>query len=201
LFYESSHSAFTTQQEKVLAAAAAMTGLSHVPGYYQDRLWPRIIPSTKQRHMETILEKQDYQTLAIGHSIKYCMDNPMESLLNLNILDAQIVDDDSEKEGSWELFFDAIPHSNKQLMELIPKALEGSAYRNSELDDPSCFPGSVFEWWRGQKQILFYDSPISGLQDLGFKMSLWFSTNVCKQHPTFANNSTERLFVRLFKDL
>ena len=63
LFYEPANGSFATQQEKTLAAAAAMTGVGHIPGYYRNRLWAAITPSMKRRYAETILLKQRAQSV------------------------------------------------------------------------------------------------------------------------------------------
>jgi hypothetical protein len=51
-------------------------------------------------------------------------------------------------------------------MELLSKALEEAEHESLEWIDFSLFLKSTFEWWKGQKQILFYDSPLSGLEDI-----------------------------------
>jgi len=39
-----------------------------------------------------------------------------------------------------------------------------------EWTDPSSFPEPVYEWWKGQKQILFYETEVSGLKSIALVM-------------------------------
>jgi hypothetical protein len=150
LFYDTANGAFVTLQEKIVAAAAAMAGMNHIPGYYVNRLWNTVIPSQKQRRVEAILIKRDAQTLPLNHILKTPIESSTGSV-SYTYLNVQIFDDDSEKDRSWEYFFDPLPHSNLRLMELIPEAIEEAEHDVSDWTDHSSFPKLVYGWWRGQK--------------------------------------------------
>lgn len=75
------------------------------------------------------------------------------------------------EEGDWNSYFSAVPHSNDRLRELIPPAvatldsmLLDKSTKHWEL--PHDLPIPVIAWFRGQKQILFADIPISAFEDI-----------------------------------
>ena len=157
LFHDHINCRYVVHQEKTLALAAAMTGVRHLPNYYKNKLWLIVRPSFKQRHLEAILGKQRAQALAIGFAKSVYFDA---------ISDTDDSDQEFENDGSWEQFFKENPHSNKKLYEPLPTALSEAAQDSQDWDDPLPFPKSVREWWEGQKQILFYENPVSGLTDI-----------------------------------
>lgn len=59
-----------------------------------------------------------------------------------------------------------MPHSNKFLVEILPRALKEVEDRDSDWSTVASLPTSTLECWKGQKEILFYDNPLSGFQDV-----------------------------------
>lgn len=148
---------YVVHQDKALALAAAMTGVRYLPNYYKNKLWLTVQPPSGQRHLEAILGKQRAQALAIGLAKSVHFDT---------ISNTDDSDQEFENDGNWEQFFKENPHSNKKLYELLPAALSEATQDSQDWHDPLSFPKFVREWWEGQKQILFYESPVSGLTDV-----------------------------------
>jgi hypothetical protein len=65
LFYDPAKGPFATLQEKIIATAAAMAEVNHVPGYYENCLWRTRVPPMVQRRTDAILAKRSAQALAI----------------------------------------------------------------------------------------------------------------------------------------
>jgi hypothetical protein len=68
--------------------------------------------------------------------------------------------------NTWELSFNETPHSDPELYDLLPAAIEAASDESLEWNEPSSFPQHVLAWWRGQKQILFYETKVSSLEDV-----------------------------------
>ena len=101
----------------------------------------------------------------VGTSLKN-LSNPEDDLQNLG-QGIQSVGETTEG-GTWHKYFNLKPHSNKYLRETLPEALKICEELEPicEWKDPSDFPESVLNWFRGQKQILFQNISISGLADI-----------------------------------
>jgi len=156
LFFEPPGSQTPRRQDNVISAAAQMVG-GHIPvvkDYFQKKIW--------RTQMPTIAQKAEIK--ALGTSLKGLL-NP-EDLQNLG-QGIRSVGETTEG-GTWHKYFNLKPHSTKYLRETLPEALKICEELEPicEWIDPSDFPESVLNWFRGQKQILFQNTSISGLADI-----------------------------------
>lgn len=160
LFYEQLGSKYLERQEYSIATAAAMAGVHHIPGYYSHRIWIKLQPPSKLRHLETVLGRQNLRAILAA------IENPkivQEEAFTFPMPSGEGIEDE---DPNWETSFVHNPHSNTKLLELLPAAIAAQNQVDEEWTDPSSFPEPVFEWWKGQKQILFYQSKVSGLQSI-----------------------------------
>jgi hypothetical protein len=69
--------------------------------------------------------------------------------------------------GKWDSFFSPRPHSNDTLRKLLPQAIEATKPVNSKewLSFSDCDLDTQ-EWLKGNGPILFYDQPISSVEDV-----------------------------------
>ncbi len=158
MFYEQRGSPVAIRQDLTFEVASLITSrkIEVDAQYYHSKKWYNKIPSvsqsahTKARDLLSLLdmtvtvEKQNYET------------EPVENTLNLH-------------QGEWEKFFNQKPHSNRKSRELLPTALEACMAIDKSDErwyDPSQMPGAVLEWFKGQKEVLFYYGPISSIKDI-----------------------------------
>jgi hypothetical protein len=157
LFTDPADGVFACHQEQALSVAAAMARVYHIPNYYKKKLWPLVQPASTQRHLDAILQRYPAQAQAIEFSKQFQnvqTDNSEDEL------------EMGTKTSVWEQFFNQTPHSNKMLFELLPAAIQAITQSSQNYRDPSEFPPPVLIWWQGQKQILFYDIEVEGLEDI-----------------------------------
>ena len=157
LFYEPLGSQISRRQDNIISAAVQMAG-GHIPvvkDYFQKKIW--------RARMPTIAQKTEIK--ALGTSLKN-LSNPEDDLQNPGQGIQSI--GETTKGGTWHKYFNFKPHSNKYLRETLPEALKICEELEPicEWKDPSDFPESVLNWFRGQKQILFQNISISGLADI-----------------------------------
>ncbi|KAL8718671.1 MAG: hypothetical protein Q9225_004224 [Loekoesia sp. 1 TL-2023] len=158
MFYEQRGSPVAIRQDLTFEVASLISSrkIKVDAQYYQSKKWYGKIPSvsqsahTKARELLSLLdieitvEKQNYEI------------EPVENTADLH-------------QGEWEKFFNQKPHSNRKSRELLPAALEACmALDKSDKDwhDPSQMPGAVLEWFKGQKDVLFYYRSISSIRDI-----------------------------------
>jgi hypothetical protein len=165
LFYDQIDGTFVTYQEGVVAAAAAVAGLSHVTGYYQKKRWYSAQETSQNRHLIRLFQIYHLRMSELeGQIASKQLEAPiLEGDSPLNIKDKN-ENDDSEDHGYWEKSFLDKPLSNKGLSELLPAAIDATS--NCEFSSPDSFPPPVFEWWERQKPVLFFSQNVSGLQDI-----------------------------------
>ncbi|KAL9037621.1 MAG: hypothetical protein Q9180_003614 [Flavoplaca navasiana] len=76
------------------------------------------------------------------------------------------------EDGEWHSYFDDYPHSNNVTRKLIPTAIEATALAIEPdcgiWQNPSQFPPAVLEWFKGQKDVLFYYWAVSSRKDIEF---------------------------------
>ena len=80
-----------------------------------------------------------------------------------------LIMDESAPFCLWEDTFDEKPHSNNKLRGILAPAIEiTTSMLDTDMDweSPHDFPPPVFEWWKGQKQILFHTGMIQGCSDV-----------------------------------
>jgi hypothetical protein len=154
LFHDIIGGPFVVYQERSIAAAASMARVKHIPNYYQHKLWNKFGLSTHKRHEYMILGHLGKASLDITADIQ---DNPDPTSRASSYL----------AHGNWEQFFNKNPHSNLTLIKLLLDAIQ--AVTKPVIQnwiDPLSMPLPVLNWWKGQKQILFYNVTVSGLNDI-----------------------------------
>ncbi|OCK94929.1 uncharacterized protein K441DRAFT_677154 [Cenococcum geophilum 1.58] len=157
LFTDPADGVFACHQEQALSVAAAMARVYHIPNYYKKKLWPLVQPASTQRHLDAILQRYPAQAQAIEFSKQF---------QNVQTGNSEDELEMGTKTSVWEQFFNQTPHSNKMLFELLPAAIQAITQSSQNYRDPSEFPPPVLIWWQGQKQILFYDIKVEGLEDI-----------------------------------
>ena len=72
--------------------------------------------------------------------------------------------------GEWCQYFEIFPHSNATTRQLLPAAIEATklAISKDSMDwhHPSQFPHPIREWFKGQKDVLFYYGTVSSSTDI-----------------------------------
>ncbi|KIN07216.1 hypothetical protein OIDMADRAFT_139835 [Oidiodendron maius Zn] len=155
LFYDTIGDLFVERQERSIAAAASMARVEHIPNYYLHKLWNKFGLSSHKRH----------EHMTLGHFGKVSLDIPADFQDNPD--PTSTTSGHLAQHGNWEQFFNKNPHSNLTLIKLLPDAI--LAVTLPEIQnwlDPSTMPPPVLNWWKGQKQILFYNVRVSGLDNM-----------------------------------
>jgi hypothetical protein len=153
LFYATIKCDTLVRQEKSINAAAARTGVVHIPKYYESRLWPNLSSPSKVRHMETVLGREN--ALAISAALKASKNIPNTECQNdfvyeneeIPLSDATIA---NGQERAWQKTFTETPNSNQRLIDLLPAAIETATCSDQDWHYPSMFPLPVRDWWEGQ---------------------------------------------------
>jgi hypothetical protein len=89
LFYKPISSHYLVHQEKIVTAAAAIAGVYHIPGYYSSRLWQKLQPPSKIRHIEAVLASISKRAITVAikaartikHETSLSIDNPNEDII------------------------------------------------------------------------------------------------------------------------
>lgn len=158
LYYEPAGSDLARLQDSITSTATkiAKDGTPCIKDYFLKKKWRDGSDLWRQieiKALGTTLEKT-FDTLQYVDKTKGSKDNALA---------AQSV---TEEEG-WGRYFSSNPYSNDDLRHLLPSALQAiDDHRDEQWNDPSDFPEAVREWFRGQKQILFYEFCIHGTSDI-----------------------------------
>jgi hypothetical protein len=155
LFWARGKDPVLIRQDKVLAVAAAIAGVHHVPNYYTDRLFRRKWPSIQKRILQAVMMKYKNRGLSIDLS-ELVQDDTTETI------PSGIEGGDS----TWEQVFEEKAHSNTKLYDLLPAAINATNQNSVEWVSPASFPTPVLDWWRGQKQILFSRVTVTDMGDI-----------------------------------
>jgi hypothetical protein len=155
LFWARGKDPVLIRQDKVLAVAAAIAGVHHVPNYYTDRLFRRKWPSIQKRILQAVMMKYKNRGLSIDLS-ELVQDDTTETI------PSGIEGGDS----TWEQAFEEKAHSNTKLYDLLPAAINATNQNSVEWVSPASFPTPVLDWWRGQKQILFSKVTVTDMGDI-----------------------------------
>ncbi|KAI9714534.1 MAG: hypothetical protein M1820_000495 [Bogoriella megaspora] len=147
LFYQKLGSDVLRAQDKILLAATQMAASRSIisdPMYFEQKKFLKHLPNNLKN--------------AIGQSNIWL---PKDFHYHLD-LHASV-----ESNKSWSSALEQKPHSNDTLAKLLPAALEAcDEYADADWAHPSDLPKAVFEWLRGQGEILFMNLVLS--QDVQF---------------------------------
>jgi hypothetical protein len=158
LYYEPAGSDLARLQDSITSTATkiAKDGTPYIKDYFLKKKWRDGSDLWRQieiKALGTTLEKA-FDTLQYVDKTNGSKDNALA---------AQSA---TEEEG-WGRYFGSNPYSNDDLRHLLPSALQAiDDHRDEQWNDPSHFPEAVREWFRGQKQILFYKFCIHGTSDI-----------------------------------
>ena len=164
MFYEQKGSSVAVRQDLTFEAASYITDLkvSVDIEYYQSKRWYSKVPTVYQRaqmkakDLTQKLSLQDVETVFEDHGTEI----------------KAIVKKLTPQDGEWHSYLDDYPHSNNVTRKLIPAAVEATALAiESDCEvwqNPSQFPPAVLEWFKGQKDVLFYYGPVSSMRDIEF---------------------------------
>lgn len=158
LYYEKEGSALAQQQDKIALVATKIVrdGTRCIENYFRDKKWRD--PFNLQRQMNI---KARNAALEAGFDTLQWVEEVQDSE-NYTLGDLEGVEEDR-----WSGFFGAVPHSNDKLRQLGPIALKSlNDDSANQWDSPSDFPDAVQDWFRGQKNILFYSRPIHDTSDI-----------------------------------
>lgn len=162
LFYQPKDGSIAKRQDKTLKAAFRIADhtIQFDEDYYRSQKWRDAISELMKAHY---LQPTG---LAVA--------DRAPELLSLKepIVDLQEQANDpggnSRRDfGKWASFFNPRPHSNDTLRKLLPRAIEATkpAYSQEWLSFSDCDLDTQ-EWLKGNGPILFYDQPISSVEDV-----------------------------------
>ncbi|KAL8896174.1 MAG: hypothetical protein Q9192_003224, partial [Flavoplaca navasiana] len=155
MFYEPKGSSVAIRQDLTFEAASYITDLkvSVDIEYYQSKRW---CVQMKANDLTQGLSLQDVETIFEDHGTE--IKAAVKKL--------------TPEDGEWHSYFDDYPHSNNVTRKLIPTAIEATALAIESdcgiWQKPSQFPLAVLEWFKGQKDVLFYYGPVSSMREIEF---------------------------------
>ncbi|OKL56982.1 hypothetical protein UA08_07958 [Talaromyces atroroseus] len=152
----------SARQDRALKAAALMARKIDIwkRNYFLDKLWFKSVPG-KARLMEL---------KAYANALEKERHIPKPTILQVDNNMPPTTLRPSAATGDWDIFFNSTPHSNQAFRELIPEALGALEKCTSDWQSPSDLPEPVLRWFQGQKEILFYNIPVSSFNDVTRKL-------------------------------
>jgi hypothetical protein len=164
MFYEREGSSVAVRQDLTFEAASCIADLKINMDlkYYQSKRWFSKVPTVYQlAQMKAKDLTQNLSLQDVENTLENCEPEPKAMAKRF---DAQ--------DGEWHSYFDQYPHSNNATKELLPAAIETTILAIEpdcrDWHDPSQFPPAVLEWFKRQKDVLFYDGPVSSTNDIEF---------------------------------
>ena len=182
-FTEPKGSAIAIRQDLIIEIAHCLGALEVDidPKYYRSQNWRSKVPSVYElaklkanKMMKGVITnvanddtnsdaKEETKTLTEFLSLQDIEDSvPAVEPEQPNILRSRV--------GEWYQYFEKFPHSNDKTRRLLPAAIETAKLaisRNStDWHHPSQFPHPVLEWFKGQKDVIFYYGTVSSLADI-----------------------------------
>ncbi|KAF2664912.1 hypothetical protein BT63DRAFT_79303 [Microthyrium microscopicum] len=161
LLYAAKGSTESVRQDKVLEIALQIADPSIIfdPKYYQNREWePHVKKAKNLRNVgDSLLRAHLYslQDPVRPHEIPEAQSPKASSLISDNRLEP------------WDRVFNARPHSSQMSRTLLPHALEAIRYNEEEeWKHPSDFHPAVTAWFKGQRDVFFYQTPLRDIKDL-----------------------------------
>lgn len=156
MFYEPKESKISIRQDLTMEVASLITGVKIYSKYYRLKQWPQPITTSKD---EALAKAEELiQSLSLQDIEDYV---PQQE----GPIAGPHIDD-----GEWETWFEDHPYSAARTNQLLPAALDAIkasiASDYNDWKDPSEFPLAVLEWFKGQKDVLFYYGPISNTRDI-----------------------------------
>lgn len=168
LFYEQPRSPVTIRQDLVFKAAFEIVNfkLNLDPDYFKSKHWASETPSAYQlgliraeMYRKSLSSRQGLPLQDFEDTVE---DRERETAVAVGFLD--------EDGGEWDEYFNRHPHSNERTRNLLRAAIEATSLAiKSDLNDwrhPSEFPPAVLEWFKGQKESLFYYGSVSSPNDM-----------------------------------
>ena len=167
-FYEQQRSPITIRQDLVFKAAFHIVNfkLSLDPDYFKSKHWTSKTPSAYQ--LGLIRAEMYRRSLSSRQGLP--LQDFEDTVEDRERKTAVAVDFLHEDGGEWDEYFNQHPHSNERTKNLLPAAIEATNLAiTSDLNDwhhPSEFPPAVLEWFKGQKETLFYYGSVSSPNDI-----------------------------------
>ena len=124
--------------------------------YFRDKKWKDGSELWQQIEIKALGMglQRSFDTLQYADKAKGCGDDDL------------VVAGGPEEDG-WGQYFSTVPYSNDELRRILPLALQSVEHdQGSRWSEPSDFPDVVQNWFRGQKEILFYGRSIHGVSDI-----------------------------------
>ena len=136
------------------------------PDYFKFKHWASKTPSAYQlgligaeMYRKSLSSRQGLPLQDFEDTVE---DHERETAVAVGFLD--------EDGGEWDEYFNWHPHGNERTRNLLPAAIEATNLAiKSDLNDwrhPSEFPPAVLEWFKGQKESLFYYRSVSSPNDM-----------------------------------
>ncbi|PSN62689.1 hypothetical protein BS50DRAFT_591954 [Corynespora cassiicola Philippines] len=156
MFYEARGSDTARRQDLILQAATLMADptIQFDHDYYTAKKWMSKTPTANELGRMRATE--------LSHCLS--IQEPFEAITK----DQQSpMAEEGHGNQLWEQHFSETPHSNDTLRELLPPAIAEARKADSpDWKDPTQFPSAVLKWYRGQKQILFYEATVKSCVDI-----------------------------------
>ena len=162
MFYEQKGSSIAVRQDLAFEAASRIADLklSMNPEYYQSKKWMSKVPTVLQ--LGQIKAKELSQSLSLQDFENITENREPEPKVTGKKFDVE--------DGEWHSYFEQYPNRNDGTKKLLPAEIGATvlAIKSDRKDwyDPSQFPRAVLEWFKGQKDVLFYYGPVSTAEDI-----------------------------------
>lgn len=161
MFYQQQGSPVAVRQDLTFEAASCVADLKVELDleYYQLKRWRSKVPTVYDLAQ---LKAKDHLSL---QDVEDALENPEPEPKGMaKRFDVQ--------DGEWHSYFDQYPHSNNATKKLLPAAIKTTMLviesDCKDWHDPSQFPPAVLDWFKGQKDVLFYHGPVSSTKDIEF---------------------------------
>ncbi len=151
-------------QDLTLEVAAKMAdpSLKFNPNYYRMKAWQPYVSTSKRTKHICDIELRDLLS-----SLQEPLDTNLKTRETLE--PAVSVKKSNVDEGTWNTFFISKPHSNDTIRALLPDVIEAIQDVKDNIggwQTPSRLQSAVAAWLKGQKEVLFYQSPIHCAGDI-----------------------------------
>jgi hypothetical protein len=186
-FTESKGSTIAVRQDLMIEVARCLGALEadFDPEYYQAQNWRSKVPSV----YELANLKAEKMTKCVTDDVTNDVTNDetnndtkeetdgMTEFLSLQDAEDGVLAVKPERPdilrsrvGEWYQYFEKFPHSNATTRQLLPAAIEATmlaiSKNSTDWHYPSQFPRRVREWFKGQRDVLFYYGTVSSSADI-----------------------------------
>ena len=164
MFYERQGSSIAVRQDPTFEAASCIADLKVNMDlkYNQSRRWFSKVPTVYQLAQ---MKAKDLTRYLSWQDVETTLENrEPEPKAMAKRFDA--------RNGEWHAYFDQYSYSNNATEASLPAAIEATTLAiesdSKDCHDPSHFPPAVLEWFKGQKDVLFYNGPVSSTKGIEF---------------------------------